>query len=214
MFPKLISFNSGQLTSRAKSKNVNASTIDENSGLFYLLYNFFQKISDECPHLLVSHGYKEALVACTYSILKGTAWVHVYHGVSENYSGWKSIKEKLYLSVLSFLVKIFSKKIIFVSKDTREKLGFSLSNKSKIIYNSAPALEVSSHSNQEIKLAWIGRLVTVKRPELALNIIQQCHIHEIKVSIDFAGTGPLYEELKEVVKSLNIEDSVFFPWIL
>jgi glycosyltransferase involved in cell wall biosynthesis len=104
-------------------------------------------------------------------------WVHFFHGGTENYNGIKKLKWTFYRSLEKFLAKVSATSVVSVSQKLGEELDFTNFRKFKVIQNSALTKEVdrsilSSNKdegeNSVIKIFWIGRFVSVKRPDIAI----------------------------------------------
>lgn len=96
----------------------------------------------------------------------------------------------------------------FVGKDYR-KLGFC---KDKIyrfgyfpdLYNT----QKTYRNNEKIELVWVGRMISWKRPQLALKIVNKLKKKGKDCHLTMVGDGCLFDKVKEKVKKLNLGNEI------
>lgn len=59
-----------------------------------------------------------------------------------------------------------------------------------------------------IKILWVGRLIELKHPEMAIMLAQKLKQRSIPFKIDIIGIGPLEKKIKELIANFNLYDEV------
>ena len=65
-----------------------------------------------------------------------------------------------------------------------------------------------------IKFLWVGRMIELKHPEMALAIVRQLKDDGFDVNLTFVGDGPLENVLKRSAEEFNLRDNVEFLGVL
>lgn len=224
-------FNEGFVERKFRSAGVETFVVPEGKGFLLLLLkscriiksqNNLQKID-----LMIAHGYKESIVAFILSRFSGVPWILQVHGMTELYSGIKKLKSSIYKFTQFSLAKLSAKRIIFVSRNLKNALGFNTCKKSLVILNAAltpnntrdtPILKEENPNLNNIKFIWIGRMVDVKRPDLLLSGFKLLHDDpsvsaRFQYSLTLAGDGPLLSSIKDFSKSVNTENINFTGFV-
>lgn len=209
----LLSFNDGKLSSNLrKNSKVRVNSLNEKEGISQLLQKSCTIISELKPDIIHSHGYKEAFIACICALRFKIKWVHHIHGSSENYTGLKLIKAKMYGSLEKLLTRFFAHKIIFASEKSRLNLGYGNIEKSLVIYNAANVTYDSTAnklSDDTVRIHILGRIAPIKRVDLAISTFS--HVaHNLgnsrSIELHIVGSGPLLEKMKGYARAVMREN--------
>lgn len=167
---EVLLFNDGTVAERFAEAGIKTHIASEESNALSFLRQAFSKARSIQPQLIVSHGYKEALVAWRTKKSQDIPWVATFHGLTEAYVGWKAFKMKCYLSIYRHLVASAATRIVCVSQAMAASLGYSKSEKLRVIYNANTALPGKSieTSLKQPAIVMLGRLARVKRVELGI----------------------------------------------
>lgn len=175
-------------------------------------------LAEEQPDLIVlTHWYAIHLL----EYLNGNIWCWV-HGeifnpekpITTNLFRWYRETRNHYYSKKNFSKLMDGKNLILVNEDI--KLLFQkylpLSNL-QVIHNGIDLSKFTNSTIQPIKkwdCIFIGRLSPEKQPHIAIQAFAQS---DVKGKMAIVGDGPMYNELCELTKSLNIEHRVdFLGW--
>ncbi len=222
---EVILFNTGILNDKLevlKSDNPTLSdvTIIPDTSIISLVLNTLSHIKNNPAEIIVTHGYKESLLGFFAKLTLNRKWIHFFHGGTENYSGIKFFKWRVYRTLEKIIAVNFANKIISVSESLGKELAISHSPNFNIIHNSATKSE--KHTNRDIdidiqnkealdliKIFWIGRFVTVKRPDIAVRSYLKFKSIDpsFKTTLEMLGDGPLLSETKLLSENILIEDS-------
>jgi glycosyltransferase involved in cell wall biosynthesis len=212
----LITFNEGKL-SKIHKNNESLHFIDEKKGPVYLLKECLKVARTINPDIIVSHGYKEAVIGFFTSRILQKKWIHQFHGSSESYSGARFYKSRIYSFIEKTLSRYFADKVIFVAKFVQKDCGFDNWNKSVVIHNSATKSNSSRQipDNSIIKIAVVGRIAPVKRIDLAIDAfaiaLNSRNINLPRIELHIAGSGPLLKEMTKRAQNLNLlNKNIFF----
>lgn len=70
--------------------------------------------------------------------------------------------------------------------------------------------ECPKRENKPLKLLWVGRLIELKRTKDAIKAAAKLRDRGVDFSFDIIGSGECEESLKQLVKTLNLQDRVNF----
>lgn len=77
--------------------------------------------------------------------------------------------------------------------------------------NTIEDITISKHCmEKDVKLACLGRLVGCKNFDDAIKLVGMLSSSGINAQLEIGGTGPVERELRELAKSLSIEDRIHF----
>ena len=212
-------FNDKETFIRFRAANIPVKLVSEQLGMRTLIEQAKSVTAHAHPALLVSHGYKEAVLAWRLSVAYACPWVATFHGASESYQGFAAWKKGTYQFVHRMLARYSAAKVVIVSSALAKQLRFSSMKKLEVIYNVAPLpnTTVAGTTNTELKavsparLAIVGRLVPVKRVDRAINAFAAFRQSNPDVAAELLviGDGPLRLNLERMAatlpKSVNIE---------
>ena len=197
-------FNSGRLEEELKSSSIQVDICDESLGLKHLCKTSRLAASNFSPSIIVSHGYKEALVACYLSLKLGIPLITTFHGLGEKHSGLKRFKNYFNNLLHRLIARFFAKRIITVSDTLKKELGFENLSKAKTIYNCSPI--IPQNVDKAFEHLIVGRLVPIKGIDVAIKAFHKANSSHLTI----VGNGPDEVDLKALVNKLNLTDRVKF----
>lgn len=120
-----------------------------------------------------------------------------------------------YTGLLGVIRDITLKKvqgIVFQSEGARDYFGKNIIEKSVIIHNSISIPEgeyLKACENREKKIVNVGRLHSQKNQQLLIEAFSKIEKKFPEYYVEIYGAGNLEKELKQKIKSLNLENKVF-----
>ena len=63
-------------------------------------------------------------------------------------------------------------------------------------------------SKQKNSILWVGRLLELKHPEMAINLAIELKKENISFNMDIIGSGEMYDELQNMIKENDLKDDV------
>lgn len=195
-------FNSGNLSSKIQELPIPVCISEEKNGFLNLIVDIWQFAKMTDTQILISHGYKEGMLAWIASKLLNLKWIHYIHGTSESLSGFAAIKGNFYSLIDKFLYRASANRIVTVSRKIATDLGLINLDKLKVIHNAAETEVVSPKSNEDkIKICWLGRLMPIKRPDIAIKGFRKFleNQQSNNVELHIYGVGPLFDDLKKLI---------------
>ena len=213
---QILTFNNGTLSKNLKESVDGSFIAEERNGIFPLIINSIKATSKIRPNIIISHGYKEAVVSIVLSKIFGCKWIHQVHGSSENYSGIKKLKASLYSFIEKTLARYLANKVIFISKATKSYFGFDNRDNAFVIYNASKFIGAvkSNYSTNPFEISVIGRIAPIKRIDLAIEafeIVSQRLAQEGKIAIlNIIGDGPLHQEIQKKAGQSKFSDNIVF----
>src|SRR5579862_4904644 len=84
---RTILFNAGETARRYRERSIPVIELAESAGFFPLVRAAAREAGKFNPQLIVSHGYKETMVAARLKGALGIPFISTFHGWSESYSG-------------------------------------------------------------------------------------------------------------------------------
>lgn len=183
----------------------------------FRLIKFFYKQSKDKSFILISSFSKLNICASISKLfipgLQLILWEHSLPSQANHLPRWFFyVASSIFYRIADYVVCVSSA----VYKDVKS-LSFRLTNL-KVIFN---PIEPSHKSLQEIidhhqerknsipSFVWVGRMDELKNPYLALDAFILFN-QKMNATIKFIGDGPLLNELKTRVESMNLSDVVTF----
>lgn len=209
-------FNDQSTAAAYRAAGLQVHICEEQRGATSLFSTALQKARDIAPHVVVSHGYKEAILSCYLSYRLGCPWLAWFHGISEGYGGFSGCKNRVLNYCQRILARCFAKRIVVVSQDAARRLGFARVKKVRIIFNAyAPAEAQSTQVAQQLErpaVVSVGRLVPIKRFDRAIEaFLEVCRTQQSSCPhLYLIGEGPNEESLKALIKESEFADRVHF----
>lgn len=214
--PTALLFNQGIVEERYKQSGIPCIICPEQAGFASLLSNSLRSAKEISPAIIFTHGYKEAFIGAVISRRLGIPLVMTFHGATENYSGLRQVKSRLWAGVQKAIARFLAERIVTVSHNLARELGFEKSSKLTVIPCAALPPKVSeteTHAKPQHgvpTILFVGRLVPVKRLDVlisALSLLIQ-NGHDIRLIV--LGDGPLKSQLELQVRTSNITNHVQF----
>ncbi len=174
------------------------------------------------PHIIHTHGFRANFIGRLANIGDDTPVITTVH--SSMYYDYSNRAKKIFYHRIDKLTRPLTNKYIAVSEALKKELeGDGIScNRIEMVYNGLSLdfplnKEVTPYIREELGiesdvplLISIGRLESVKNHKMLLDIFATLKQNNIKYHGLIVGDGSLLTELKEISKSLNIDDRVHF----
>lgn len=167
-------------------------------------------IKEYKPDIIHAHDMTASVLASlTIAGNKKVELISHVHGNHEN-------SRKLNLKTLSFLLaSIRMKKILWVSDSAYHDYYFKekLASKSSIFPNVLNKNTINNKLKKDqseyfYDIVYVGRLEYPKNPERLINVINAIVMKKPDTKVAIIGNGELYSKVKELIKSLKIEDNI------
>ena len=188
----------------------------ESGGFWAVLSSTRQIMRDRQPSLLVAHGYKEAVLGCLLRFIFNTPLVVVFHGKSERLSGFSGIKLRFYECLMRAIALYGADEIACVSSKLASELNLP-AEQVVILQNVVSLAETEPNRGGPAALGdcsriiMVGRLVPVKRFDLALRVLNELvNYRKKRLFLTIVGDGELRSELESLAQDLAIADNVTF----
>lgn len=205
-----------ETSQRYREAGLNLALAKESSGFLNLVRTSLLITKRFAPQIIVTHGYKEAMLGALLSILTGAKLITTYHGALEPQTSFmKRFKARVYAVLHKVISRIFAKRIITVSRALSYELGFANLQKLRVVHNvvSMPDGSISyvnDTTSQHLSVVIVGRLVPVKRIDIAIKAFLRVLEEVPQVKLLIVGDGHLRESLVRLVKDLQIVEHVEF----
>ncbi|MBP9839265.1 MAG: glycosyltransferase family 4 protein [Proteobacteria bacterium] len=210
---EVLFLNDGEVSDKFQHSGLKCIIIDEKEGIYNILRRIISYCKESKIKILVAHGYKEIIIAFLCWLYLRIPFITYYHGAAEQNVGYVHYKMRFYEKVVNFISRYSAKRVVFVSKELATRLSFSGISKTRINYNCISQLTIKPSNEVAFKnnaVMMIGRLVPVKRFDLALQAISILIKDNIDVSLYIYGDGPLHDELCEIAAKMKVSDNVHF----
>ena len=220
--PAVLVFNEAQALSRFRCFGISVEIAKESDGIISLVNNCLRIAARLNPSIVVAHGYKESLVGLFIRWYLGAKLITWHHGAPENHRGWHKVKRKVTHSLHSCIARFFAARVVTVSASLARELGFGQWAKLRVIWNTLP-LEIPTEPAEcqqdsagdpslcrdRLSLIWVGRLVSVKRLDVALGALAALAPQK-RPQLLVAGSGPEELHLKNLSQQLGLQPHVKF----
>lgn len=112
--------------------------------------------------------------------------------------------------ILANILFILSNKCVFQTNDAKECFNYFIKRKSKIILNPiSDKFFQNGYSNCSKDIITVGRLVPQKNHEFLIKAFKEVSLTNETDNLLIYGTGPLENQLKTLIKELELQDRVF-----
>lgn len=178
------------------------------------------------PKIIVSHGYKEALVGFLLAKRVHAFFMQTFHGYSHASTIGKRLKLQFFNFLHRALARIFADRIITVSAALGKDLGFHGLAKHVVIRNAVQLNSVieSPHLEQQrspavslaVSLKYpailvVGRLVGIKKIDVAIAAVAETHRHSsFRPHLYILGEGEEEQRLKNLADTKQLQDYIHF----
>lgn len=205
--------------SRYRKAGLSVEVAEENKAflpLFAIVLVLARKFS---PDVLVTHGYKEALFGAYLALLLRAKLITVYHGAPEAKVGCvATLKYSLYSLLHRFISIVFADRVVAVSASLASQMKFEDLDKLRVIHNVVDVpLDLVDFDARNwceffdvcyINIVAIGRLVSVKRFDIAIRAFVRLLQSGLNVRLYIVGDGALRDSLIALVGCLSQEEGV------
>lgn len=179
------------------------------------LSSIYRTLRSSRADILHVHGYKATILGGMVARIAGVPIISTYHAEAGRYPELST-----YVKIETHFLKMTSR-VITVSRIIKDELiqrGISEA-KLSVIHNGIvdPSRRLMSEfsPNDEpeapLRILCIGRMVPVKRFDLAIRAISLLRREFPSVHLTIAGAGPLRADLQSLVKTLDLETSISLP---
>ena len=208
-------FNSGAVAERYAVANIPTTVVSEKAGIVTLLSTALSAAREFKPEILVSHGYKEAVVGAYIAWRLSVPLVTTYHGFTENPKGSAKLKALFYNTLHRFISKYFAARVVTVSNALATALSYTELKKLRIVHNVADATAPAQREADQLlskrpAIVFVGRLVPVKRVDLILEAADALQKSSDNFHIYIVGDGPQAAMLKSKNKEFGLDERVTF----
>ena len=179
------------------------------------LLSIYRTLRSNRVDILHVHGYKATILGGLVARIAGVPIISTYHAEAGRYPELST-----YVKIETPFLKVTSR-VIAVSQTIKDELirrGIP-EKKITVIHNGIgdPIRRLMSdfspdvESETPLRILCIGRLIPVKRFDMAIRAISVLRREFPDVHLTIAGTGPLHAELHSLVKDLDLGASVSLP---
>lgn len=190
----------GVLAEYAERYGVNVHVIlSHKNSTFEVINKLSQLLKELSPNIIHTHNRRPLFLSLLAAPLCARKIINTRHGNGVRGLYWS-------------LAACFVKEIINVSDDLLIKSNWVnrvlLRYKNKVIKNGILIGDTASRGEFKGKLIMVGRLNHVKNHVLALEVIKQCLLEGIDVSLNIVGEGEERHLIENKIKELNISPNV------
>jgi glycosyltransferase involved in cell wall biosynthesis len=217
---EVILLNHGKLENELRNAGVRITVFDEKQlngiSILFRLISLFRETS---PHIIHTHRQKENILGSIAAYFSGKIpTLRTVHGAPEHIPSWRQLPKKLIRLADWSCGRFLQKRIISVSDNLSGLLEKSFPSRMiRTIENGIDINTVSTSKNSQkqagtFSVGIAGRLVAVKRVDIAIKTAQYLlnHYPELKVNFHIYGDGPLRRNLEQLSKELKTDSVVFF----
>jgi len=217
----IVLMNEGQLADELRRCGIKIKVFDESKISFIaILKKLHKTVRDFRPALIHSHRSKENVLAGLMRLLSFTPSVRTVHGANEFAKDKFSMRRYVFQFADRMTGWFLQNKIIVVSEELREKCRKRFPDrKLVVIHNGIDIQEIIRQSTSKIdfkksdnqfNVAFIGRFVTVKRPELFIEVAVDVLKNTQKANIHFymLGDGPLFDLARQQIAASKVCDKI------
>ncbi len=215
---ELLLLNDGAAAARYQEVGIPCVCLDERAGILKLLQTSLLRYRKNPPEVIVSHGYKEAILGFILARYLCRPLITTFHGVGEQYQGVKAARMACYSLAHRFIARFFAARCITVSASVASELGFSRLKKLEIVHNVVKSETTRASTEQIIlnkqfftsrpALVMVGRLVSVKRVDLAIEALGK--IGGSAAHLYLIGDGDERTALQSLAQAKGVSERVHF----
>jgi len=221
----VILLNHGALERKLQEYGVHVEVLDESKlNSFQILIKLIKRLQNLNPGLIHTHRTKENILGSLAARIAGDIpSLRTVHGAPEHQPSLRTPHKYLLYLLDWFAARFLQAKIIAVSQDLKTLLEKDYpANKIQVIENGvdidalasyrAPQIPKDSNKHKSFKVGLVGRLVPVKRVDIFIKTAKYIQDHHPEHAIRFHiyGDGPLFNKLKTLSNSLDVNDVVEF----
>jgi len=218
----IVVLNKGELERRLRAAGVGVTLLDEAQLNVWRIFRGIRRVvRDFRPNIVHTHRGKENVLGGLAARLAGCASLRTVHGASEHRSPVWRIDKQAIRWLDSYAERNWQQTSVAVS----DELGRRLSDERpgmavKVIQNGLDrnALEhlrarhlARDAGQRSRRVAFIGRLVPVKRVDLFLRMARNAvEMGRFDLAFDVIGEGPLADTLRALADYLDLQERVTF----
>jgi glycosyltransferase involved in cell wall biosynthesis len=217
-----IVLNGGELERRLRAAGVSVTVLDESRlNAWRILRGIQAVVRDFQPDVVHTHREKENVLGALAARLAGCASLRTVHGASEHRpSAWRFDKQAIrWLD--RYAERHWQQATVAVSDELGQRLGTERPGITvKVIHNGIDLDTLATlrehHQARGVwqrpkRVAFLGRLVPVKRVDLFLEMARKCLDARVEdLTFDVVGEGPLAPELRGLADRLGLQERVTF----
>lgn len=219
---RAVVLNRGELAKRIELAGVPVTVLDESRlSSIAILGGIRRVIRGYDPHVVHTHRSKENVLGSMAAHLEGRrASLRTVHGASEHGVSWWRLDKQLYRALDRWAARHWQRVAVAVSEDLGRVLTADLPGaKICVIHNGLDEASFEPLRKRrasrplagEVRIAFVGRLVPIKRVDLllgAMALIQERD--DPRWSLEIVGDGPLRAGLESQSAQLGLEERVHF----
>lgn len=222
---QVILLNEGVLATRLRQAGVDTVVIDETQNSTpFILTKMIRILGSIKPDILHTHCRKENILGAFAAAIFRIPCVRTLHGVPERKSNIWQLSKSIPKLLEFLLVRFVFRLSIVPSSELAISIDSRFGTCKTVVIENGIDIEETERQSQLMtqafpagqtgqRIAFVGRLVPVKRPDIFVEMAHQAvHMASQKHTALFyiIGDGPLANELKEMVAKLGIQESVIF----
>ena len=219
---RVVLLNHGILENRLKEAGINVTVFDEtvlsSLQIFFRMCSF---LKEQSPNIVHTHRQKENVLGGLATLFCSKAKsLRTVHGAPESKPNLRQISKQLSRFLDWLAGRLLQDMIIAVSAELKEKLSHRYAAaKICVIENGINLNELETSSIESvdlpgpadaIKVAIVGRLVSVKRIDVFLKVAHALFTqYPSRYAFYVFGDGPLFDNLKKLGEDLGIDGQLF-----
>ncbi len=217
----IVLLNDGVLKNKLIGKGVTVTVIDESKyNSFTILIKLIRLIYQINADVIHTHRFKENILGSIASLFHRHAkCVRTIHGGSEHDNSKFHFKRNALDALNKLTEKYLAKFCVYVSHELRERLQKPDNYRYVVIENGIDFNEIGlnstmvpsiEYSDDYKNVVFIGRMVSVKRLDIFLEIAKIIHVDATKkIRFYIVGDGPLKSEISKRIIAENLGDIVY-----
>ncbi|MFH0352546.1 MAG: glycosyltransferase, partial [Chromatiales bacterium] len=218
---KVVLFNHGVLEERLREAGVPTTVFDETTlGSPHLLWLLAKFMRRHRPDVLHTHRIKENVLGTLASLVcPGTRSIRTIHGAPEHGTSALQLRKSIPVLLDWLCARYLQQKIVCVSDHLRAIFDPSIPDQKLAVVNNGIGIELVERAagkdivlpgaRDSLRVAFVGRLAPVKRPDLFLEITKETRkVCPGRVSFYIIGDGPLHEPICEFIRTNRLAGSV------
>lgn len=209
--------NEGTLADRLRAEGVETMVLDEQKMPAPMIWMALLRLLRQLkPDIVHTHRRKENVLGAAAASVSGALSVRTVHGALEAFPPFWMLHKHLYLG-LDHAVARLQKRIIAVSTELAERIAPSFGSERVVVIPNG--VDMSSLSEYRASLgirkaraapciAFVGRLVPVKRVDRYLQAIAAVRNRGLDIQGLVIGDGPLHEQCEAAIAQLGLSEHV------
>jgi L-malate glycosyltransferase len=215
----IILLNEGELARRLRNSAIPVHVFDEQHlGALAIWWRMLRELRRFRPHVVHTHRRKENVLGSTAARLVGAQSVRTVHGASEYSVPWLALHKRAYALLDRTCGRLLQRRVVSVSRALSTKLGQSFGTaRVAVIDNGIDAGEVQRRAEAPVplmqhcdhpRIAFLARLVPVKRVDVFLAAAQRLHAGGLAAEFFIIGDGPELESCRRRIQGAGLEGRI------